>query len=54
MSFDGIPPGEYKAYLLPPSTMDVSLIPAKYRNSAETPWTVNVRRQDNSVDLVIQ
>jgi tetratricopeptide (TPR) repeat protein len=54
VGFDGVPAGEYKAYLLLPSTVDPEAVPMKYRNSAETPWAVSVKRQDNTVDLVIQ
>jgi hypothetical protein len=52
-SFDGIPAGEYKVYLATPPFLNLS-IPPQYQKGGQTPWVVSVRRQDNSVELVIQ
>ena len=51
---DGVPPGEYKAYLseVPPQLQPA--IPPQYRNREQTPWVVKVKKQDNTVDLVVQ
>jgi hypothetical protein len=50
---DGIPPGEYKAYLTVPEKMK-PLVPPQYLNRDQTPWLVKVKKQDNSVELVVE
>lgn len=51
--FDGLPAGQYKAYLAVPPVLD-SVVPPQYRAPDQTPWVVQVKRQDNSAELVIQ
>jgi hypothetical protein len=49
---DGVPPGDYKAYLdLAPPLKD--RVPAKYLSREQTPWLVKVKKQDNVVELVV-
>jgi len=51
--YDGVPSGDYKAYLAV-SPMLRETVPEQYRNVQETPWLVQVKRQDNNVELVVQ
>lgn len=50
---DGIPPGEYKAFLTVPAAYK-ELVPAKYLSREQSPWLVKVKKQDNAVDLVVE
>jgi hypothetical protein len=51
--FDGVPSGDYKAYLdVPPMLREA--VPEQYRSVQQSPWLVQVKRQDNNVELVVQ
>jgi tetratricopeptide (TPR) repeat protein len=51
--YDGVPLGEYKVFVAPPQQAK-DAIPPKYLKGGQTPWVVRVKRQDNSVDFVVQ